>query len=532
MRRFVRIPVLWLLVCLCGAPAFGHPLGNYSTNQYLFADLRGEPALYYLLDLAEIPAFQELQQLDLNGDEEYTEAELTAYLDARLPELYGALRWRVDGAEIPLEPAGHRLRLLPGLGGMMVMNIVVKAVPAGLAWPPALPFQCEVESTLLADVIGVRECKIVVDGLYDDRSRYLGDTLKYQQLAQWDMNGNGIYQDYDAQFWIRIEAAKTEAAVEMATPVAFDWTYTARAAAASGELAIQEGLAAALDLHDAGTLAMDDGAEPAETEAAAPRGVSGAQADWVRRLSDIVHSREIAFPVFVAGLAIAAAMGMGHALSPGHGKTVMAAYLIGERGTYLHAIGLGLVVTATHTWSIILFGTGILYAGQYVVPESVEFWSGVASGAIILVIGLYLFLTRYRSFVLAAGGQGHGPAHGHALPAKAAPGYGGILWLGISGGIVPCPAALIVLLLAIKADRVGYGLCLILAFSAGLAAVLVAIGLVIVKTGGAVRKRMGERPAVLLALPVFTALLIALLGGWVIVWTLIQFNVLIVLPAA
>jgi ABC-type nickel/cobalt efflux system permease component RcnA len=370
--------------------------------------------------------------------------------------------------------------------------------------------------------------------MYNDTTRFLGDELKYQQLAEWDANGNGFYQDYDGQFLMRLEAPGESMAVTNATALTFDWTFTAKAAMASGENEILAGFTEPVALNEQSGTHV--GPAPA-TDAEAPPAVAGRQARWARQLSDIVRSGELPFPMVLAGLMIAVAMGAGHALSPGHGKTVMAAYLIGERGTYLHAVVLGLVVTITHTWSIVLFGSGILYAGEHIVPESVEFWSGLLSGAIILLLGAFLFIQRYRTFVLATGAGGHHPGamdHGHSHgPPPESPGpasYRNILWLGISGGIVPCPAALIVLLLAIKADRLGYGLGLILAFSAGLAAVLVVIGIAIVRAGGAVRKRFGERQTLLLALPVFSSILITLLGAWVVVWTLIQFNVLIVMP--
>lgn len=541
MRQSVVISVFAVLSCLVGVSASAHPMGNYSTNQYFLVDTRGDQlTVYYLLDMAEIPAFKELDSLDADMDEVYTDAEQQAYLDKRLPEILAGLHFSANGMEHPLSMLGHRLSLIPGLGGMTVINLLVKVTPVDLPWPPQLPATFEVESTLYNEALGVRECKVITDGVYNDTTRYLGDVLKYQQLAQWDENGNGFYQDYDAQFLIRLEAPETPTEIATPTKLAFDWTYTARAAVDSGEADILEGLAAAVNLKDnaIGTLTTDDVEGTVATDGERTGGISGNQAAWVTRLSSIVQSREISLPVFLVGLLIAAAMGAGHALSPGHGKTVMAAYLIGERGTYIHAAVLGIVVTITHTWSIVLFGTGILYAGQHIVPETVEFWSGILSGAIIFAIGMLLFAQRYRTFALATATGHHGAmeTHGHSheppVVIRKGSGYTSILWLGVSGGIVPCPAALIVLLLAIKADRLGYGLALILAFSAGLAVVLVAIGIALVRTGGAVRKRMGEKHPLLLVLPVFSAVLITLLGGWVVIWTLIQFNVLVVMPQA
>lgn len=309
------------------------------------------------------------------------------------------------------------------------------------------------------------------------------------------------------------------------------------------------------------------------------------QPEWFAgRLTEGLRSEELTFSVFLLGLALAIGMGMGHAFSPGHGKTVMAAYLIGERGTYWHAFLLGVIVTVTHTWSVLLLGIVVLFFSEFVSTELIQFWTGIASGAIILVIGVLLFRHRYTEFVaarLALAGHAHGHhhhdhehghrhghthdhshdhshdhdhdhahdhdhdhhhhhgwlghhhhdgpgGHSHVIAGKDGkpPSFWSILWLGISGGIVPCPAALIVLLLAIRLGRLTYGLALIVAFSVGLAAVLIAIGFLVVKTAGAVRERTGG--TWLKALPVASSVLITLLGGWVVVWTLIEYNIIVI----
>ncbi len=95
---------------------------------------------------------------------------------------------------------------------------------------------------------------------------------------------------------------------------------------------------------------------------------------------------------------------------------------------------------------------------------------------------------------------------------------------------MPCPAALIVLLLAIKFGRLAMGLWLIVAFSFGLAIVLVAVGIAVVRASGEIRKRIGERSPLLLGLPVVSSVLITVLGAWVVLWTLLQHNVIVFMP--
>ena len=205
-------------------------------------------------------------------------------------------------------------------------------------------------------------------------------------------------------------------------------------------------------------------------------------------------------------LAVAASLGAFHALEPGHGKTVVAAYLVGARGTVWHAVLLGLVVTASHTAGVYLLGGVTLYASRYVVPERLYPWLGAASGLLIVALGANLLYRRLTSGRRSAPGHTHGlgdadhhghPGHDHSHDGHHHghdPGHGhhhhhssegpvslrALVALGVSGGIVPCPAALVVLLGAVASRQIGLGLLLIVAFSVGLAAVLIAIGLLVV----------------------------------------------------
>jgi ABC-type nickel/cobalt efflux system permease component RcnA len=231
--------------------------------------------------------------------------------------------------------------------------------------------------------------------------------------------------------------------------------------------------------------------------------------------------------------AVAATLGAFHALEPGHGKTVVAAYLVGSRGTAAHAVLLGLIVTASHTAGVYLLGGVTLYASRYIVPERLYPWLGVTSGLIIAGLGFYLFLRRYAGETHPHGhGHSHHPGHSHdhGLPhthehAHDQHHHHGhhhvpagtvsirqLLALGITGGIVPCPAALVVLLSAVALRRIGFGLFLIVAFSVGLAAVLVAIGLLMVYARRFMTHFQGEGPLVTRWLPLASSAVITVLG--------------------
>jgi ABC-type nickel/cobalt efflux system permease component RcnA len=182
------------------------------------------------------------------------------------------------------------------------------------------------------------------------------------------------------------------------------------------------------------------------------------------------------------GLLAAFAFGAVHALSPGHGKTLVAAYLVGSRGTPKHAVLLGLMVTFTHTVSVFALGLTTLYLSRFVLPERITPILGVVSGLTIVWVGVTLLYRRTigrRSATVNSPfvhDHGDGRVHTH-VPDEIS--IGGLLALGASGGLVPCPSALVLLLTSVSLNRVGLGLTLLTAFSAGLAVVLSAIGLIV-----------------------------------------------------
>jgi nickel/cobalt exporter len=199
-------------------------------------------------------------------------------------------------------------------------------------------------------------------------------------------------------------------------------------------------------------------------------------------LSRLLHQGEIGWSVMLPGMLAAFAFGAVHALSPGHGKTLVAAYLVGSRGTPRHAVFLGLMVTFTHTISVFALGLVTLYLSRFVLPETITPILGAISGVTIVWVGATLLYRRtvgWRTVPPPPGlahHHGDGRVHTH-VPEEAS--VGGLIALGASGGLVPCPAALVLLLTSVSLGRVGLGLTLLVAFSAGLAVVLTAIGLAV-----------------------------------------------------
>ncbi len=242
---------------------------------------------------------------------------------------------------------------------------------------------------------------------------------------------------------------------------------------------------------------------------------------------------------FAVLLLLAGVFGAAHALTPGHGKTLVAAYLVGERGTAWHAVLLGLVTTLTHTGAVIVLA---LVAGWFL-PQ-IQVALALVAGLMVVALGLWKLFRSLAGqadhFHFPGTGHhhhhhdhGHGHHHhhdhadhyhdeqGHAHPLPAAGkrriGSWGLIVLGVSGGIIPCVDAIAMFGLAVEMQRVWLALPLLLAFSAGLAGVLIAIGLAVVWASGLARARFGEHPLfrrAFRALPVVSAVLITCLGIW------------------
>ena len=273
-------------------------------------------------------------------------------------------------------------------------------------------------------------------------------------------------------------------------------------------------------------------------------------------LAKLLHQPAITPWMIAAGIGIAFVLGAAHALTPGHGKTIVAAYLVGSRGTLKHAAFLGGMVTFTHTVSVFLLGMATLFLFQYVVPENVTRVLGAISGISIVAIGGWMLYKRWRGGHSHSHahppdhahdhphehahhgqdhhhcGHDHAPEHNHAhdhephghthMPDEIS--WSGLMALGASGGLVPCESALVLLLSAIALRRVGLGLMLLVAFSLGLALVLMAIGVLVIYAKNLIpESRRSSRNPLFRWLPVASAAVVVVLGllmtgvslGWI-----------------
>jgi nickel/cobalt exporter len=253
--------------------------------------------------------------------------------------------------------------------------------------------------------------------------------------------------------------------------------------------------------------------------AGVPRFAIDANADT---LASYLRGGNADLGTLAAALLVAMALGALHALGPGHGKAMVAAYLVGSRGTPGQAVVLGTTVTITHTVGVYGLGALTLVAAQYVLPERLYPILGVLSGVLVIAIGLGLLRARIRSLrghadhrheLEHSHSHGDGPGqHRHDGPV----GMRGLVALGVSGGLLPCPTALVVLLAAVSVHNVLLGMVLVAAFSVGLAIVLTGIGLAFVFGQRALRRRQllsrVSGSAIARALPALSAAAITVAG--------------------
>ena len=256
-------------------------------------------------------------------------------------------------------------------------------------------------------------------------------------------------------------------------------------------------------------------------------------------LSRLIAGKELSFPIILVSIMVALGLGALHALSPGHGKTIMAAYLVGTKGTTRHALFLGATVTVSHTLGVLGLSLVVLYASHLIAPELIYPWLGLVSGATIIGIGGWMALRqRPASQRGESSSHDHGHEHGHHhgnhrhphISTERRPthqhqdskGRDGLrlTWrsltaLGIVGGLVPSTSALVLLLAAISIGRAELGLLLILAFSGGMAVALSGVGLALVYAGQAVeRAGMGNSwiTHATRRMPLITALVVLVSG--------------------
>lgn len=486
-RRGRLLPLLLLAaaLALAGLPghAAAHPLGNFTVNQYARIEVsESGPRIVYVLDMAEIPTFQAFQMIDANSDGTVDDAEQAAYLASELPAIAQALDFSIDGDRMTLRALdGADLQFPPGQAGLKLLRLRAIFVPMAPSLLTGGQQQFALTNTYLTDRIGWREL-LVTHGA--------GITLSGIDVPATDTSRELTAYPTD------LLASPLDQ-----TSISFGVRRTPGTAAAPGFAAFVNGPIP----------------QPSATATRPNGGSTGGH------FAALLNGNHLTTTGLILTLLLAMLWGAAHALSPGHGKTVVGAYLVGSRGTPRHAVVLGLTVTITHTAGVIALGLLTLFASRYILPETLFPWLSVGSGVLVVLMGLWTLRLRLRG--QPAFGHHHDHAHDHAHehvhdhdhshehphrerdhahgalvhshdghthshlpPAKIT--WRGLLALGVSGGLIPCPSALVVLLGAVALGRVGFGLALVVAFSLGLAATLTSLGLIFLYAGKALERRL------------------------------------------
>jgi len=472
--------------------ATAHPLGNFTINH--FAEITVSPDKVHLdivIDMAEIPAFQERQTMDADGDGTVDDTEAADGATTECRQLVDTLRLTRDGGALPLAPAIELVSFPPGAGGLSTLRLECgfdAALQPAVAGPTMIGFT----DRSYTERIGWREIVAVADGVALD-SNGLPTTSPSQRLTAYPAD----------QIALPLDIRSTSLSVQPGG--------VPRASVVAG---------------------ASPASAPARTAGAVPGGVSSAD------LPDIFRSADLTPIVLLVSLITAVGLGAGHAITPGHGKTLMAAYLVGSRGTAIHAVGLGLSVAVSHTLGILALALLIVGAAGVLSPDVVYRAAPIVAAIAIVAIGGWMLIGEVRRRMRArriraraslpvpgsgdrendhehAGDDEHphadhvaakhdhdvhdhkhdhdhdsgehshgGVRHSHLPPAGSTLSWRGLFALGLAGGLIPSTSALLILLFSIQTGRPAFGIFLVLAFGLGMALVMSGVGLGLIVARG------------------------------------------------
>ena len=452
--------VLSLLVTaatlIAGIPAAAHPLGNFTINHLVKVDVEHRAVrVRYVLDMAEIPTFQAMRARSLSGTMDAR--QLSAWARDEVAVISPSIDVEADGRRLVLTAALPHVSTRPGAGGL-----------------PTLYWVDDFRAPLVADVAQID----VNDATFSDRIGWK-DVVVAPQTEPTDE--------------LRHYPSALLGSPRNTTSVHIDVTpngarVTSRATGDAGPSAV---------------------AQPSQIRSNA--------------LSDML-ARGASDPLAVI-LTLLAAIGLGalHAAEPGHGKTLLAVSLVGARATPKQALLLAVGLTIAHTAGVLLLGAALIIAARWIVPETIYPWVTLVSGSAVAMLGAgglarFVRARRASGHIHAAGGQHHahhheqGEHHHQILGGDAPLSFRAVMLVAMSGNIAPCPAALVVMLAALALHEVGYGVAVVVAFSIGLAAVLTALGIGLVRGAAWISQRPALDKATAYA-PLVSACVIALIGA-------------------
>ena len=535
-RVLVSVLAAWLVACSLALPTYAHPLGNTTVNVYERIELgRDGIRIRYILDASEIPAGEEQRFADTNDDGIVDDEESHTYLEGLWVYVQPNLILTVDDQVMPLTRETQTLTFPPGQGGLTLLRAVYDTVAPYPTISPGSPVPGSFLETTFEGVLGwheiivlagpeaaLLESTVPADDLTDELTLYpadrLNDPLSVREASfRFSLPGGSVGPS----------PGPSSTPLGTGTPVA--------------------------------TRVPGSGAGP------------GASPNPGRPTDPLVALIGPELTPLAIVLAIFVALGLGalHAISPGHGKTLIAAYLIGTRSNVAQALWLGLTVAITHTTGVFLLGVATYLATEWVVPDRIVSWLTVATGALVLLFGISLVWRTWnaqKAVGATRGGHEHPQApgmehshegastHSHA-PATASGGSCShsqrrdkrrrrretapetiathespnpmpatltlrrreVAALGVVGGLIPSGSALLLLLSSVALGQVALGVILIVAFGVGMALVLagIATGVVLMhrsSIGRWERLRDSRVQRVIAAAPLLSGALVSIFG--------------------
>lgn len=484
---------------LTAAPAAAHPLGDFTVNTHV--GLRVEPAavaLDVVVDVAEVPTLRAFPGVSSAPSDAVPEADQRAYRERTCPALRDAVDVQLGGVPVALDVVDSTLRFPPGNAGLVTARL-----------------HCALRSAAGLTTVG--------------QVLALTDSLAVQPVGWREITATGD----------GVVLAASDVPVVSVSQVLRDYPEDMLSAPLdqrSATIEVVEGSGVIL-----GAAADPDG--PPQTELR--RGDSRADA-----FLDLVSTTRLGLGSGVVALVLAVVLGGLHAVAPGHGKTLIAAYLVGRNGSARQAALIGVSVTVTHTAGVLVLGV-LLSAAVLTAPEQAYRWLSLASGLLLVTIGLALLRAALHGHQhghqhghehgTTGASHGHGPADGARsrggvltavrmhertghVDRSVAPGSNrGLLGLGFVGGMVPSPSALVVLLGGVALGRTWFAVLLVLAYGMGMALALVGTGLLLVRARGRIERwssagTLAGRHStaalrVVRALPVLTSGVVVVLGA-------------------
>ncbi|MDQ1705080.1 MAG: nickel/cobalt transporter (NicO) family protein [Frankiaceae bacterium] len=480
MKRFAVVGLVTAaLVVGPAVAASAHPLGNFTVNHYDGLTLRSDRVdVLSVVDSAEIPTTQARSSVDANHDGVLGAAERQRYAGRMCVDVVRHLSLSVDGMATTLSGMSSSYQLRPGAAGLPTSRLVCTSFArSDLA---AGRTQVGFTDGYRSDRIGWRELTAVGRGVHLDRSPVPAMSVSDQLLHY----PNDLL---------------------------------------SSPLDVRTATFSVLPGDGLSTFARGIAAVPG----------AGPVARLVERLnrtfSGLAGARHLTLGVGLLAVLVSLLLGASHAALPGHGKTVMAAYLAGKRGTVRDAVVVGATVTATHTAGVLVLGLA-LTASSSLAGDRVLGDLGIVSGLLVATIGVGLLTSAIRRRRAHRDHEhehehghehdhghdhGHEPGHGHGHPRPQRLGRAGLVGMGVAGGLVPSPSALVVLLGAVALGRTVFGVVLVLTYGIGMAATLTGAGLLAVRlsdrwSGRLARLRLARRLTA--ATPLVTGGLVVAVG--------------------